>query len=133
MFSQPVQFRTLEKCTVRMGPEKSDAKVGEFPKGAVIEVVLQTKNSLGIEVFQTITAPKNAKTRAANGGWVKSRNASNNKLLLERVVVGLNPEAIGEPEITEEVTEGDAGKYPAGRSAEYVGLTLQQIKDKAAA
>ena len=57
MFFEPVKFQTLEKCTVRMGPEKTDPKVGEFPRGVVIDVVLQTKNSIGIEVFQTISAP----------------------------------------------------------------------------
>ena len=79
-FEPPIKFRVLHNSTIRKGMEKEDAANGEHPKGAVIEVVQEKKNSLGLTIYKTITPAKGKK----NGGWVKLET-SKGKLQLERV------------------------------------------------
>ena len=80
VFDELVQFKVLAACTVRMGPEKDDTKVGEYSKGTVIDVVQEVINFKGITTYQSITAVKGKQT----GGWVKLET-SKGKTLLERI------------------------------------------------
>ena len=80
VFDEPQQYRVLASCTVRTGPEKDDDKVGEYSKGALIDVVQEVTNWKGITCFQTITPAKGQ----LMGGWVKLET-SKGKVLLERV------------------------------------------------
>jgi hypothetical protein len=75
-----VKYMVLASATVRDGPESSSNKLGEHQKGDVIEVVAEQKNSDGLEVLKTTTAPAGS----ASGGWVKMKT-SKGKLLLERI------------------------------------------------
>ena len=79
-FQPPIKFRVLADSTIRKGPEKEDATNGEHSKGAIIEVVEQKTNAMGLTVYKTIT-PADGKKK---GGWVKLET-SKGKLLLERL------------------------------------------------
>ena len=79
VFDEPLQFKILASCTVRMGPEKDDKKVGEHSKGTVIDVVQEVTNWKGITTYQTVTPAKGQ----LMGGWVKLET-SKGKVLLER-------------------------------------------------
>ena len=87
-FEKPIKYRVLADSTVRKGPEKTDDKIGEHPRGTIIDVIQKVSNSRGIVSFQTITPPKGM----AIGGWVKLKT-SKNKLLLEL----LADEQVSEP------------------------------------
>ena len=80
VFDELVQFKVLATCTVRMGPEKDDTKVGEYSKGTVLDVVQEVINFKGITTYQSITPVKGKQT----GGWVKLET-SKGKTLLERI------------------------------------------------
>ena len=73
-------YRVLASATVRESPDATSKKVGEFKKGAVIDVVHAQTNAQGVTVFQTVTVPSGKK----RGGWVKPET-SKGKPLLERV------------------------------------------------
>ena len=76
----PGMYRVLASATVRESPDATSKKVGEFKKGAVIDVVHAQTNAQGVTVFQTVTVPSGKK----RGGWVKPET-SKGKPLLERV------------------------------------------------
>lgn len=80
VFDEPQHYKVLATCTVRTGPEKDDAKVGEYSKGVLIDVVQEVTNWKGITCFQTITPAKGQRS----GGWVKLMT-SKGKILLQRV------------------------------------------------
>jgi hypothetical protein len=78
---EPVKYSVRSASTVREGPESSSRKVGEHPKGTVIEVAHEQSNSAGVRVVYTITPPPGTKF----GGFMKVAS-SKGKPLLERVV-----------------------------------------------
>ena len=77
-------YDVLAAATVRAGPESSSNKLGEFKKGAVIEVVNETVNN-GLTVVQTTTVPDGA----SGGGWCKLKTSKGKLLLSKRA-----PEAV---------------------------------------
>ena len=92
-YDPPIEFKVLSSCTVRMGPDKIDKKLGEYKKEAVLAVIQERTNSNGITSYWTTTAGKGL----PSGGWVKL-NDSKGKVLLERKE--LKPSA-AEPELAE--------------------------------
>ena len=73
----PVKFLVLATCTVRDGPDASTVKVGEHKQGDNIHIVQEARNSDGLKVYQTITAPEGAN----RGGWVKLKTSKGKELL----------------------------------------------------
>ena len=79
-YEEPVRYQVLAKATVRDGPESSSTKVGEYPKGSVIEVAHEQSNASGLRVMFTITPPPGS----SRGGFVKLES-SKGKVLLEKL------------------------------------------------
>jgi hypothetical protein len=65
------KFRVLAKCTVREGKDGDSTKLGEYTKGAIIDVVEEGVNDAGLAVVRSVTALPNG----ALGGWVKVKTA----------------------------------------------------------
>ena len=74
------KYRVTAKCTVREGKSGESTKVGEYPKGAILDVVEEAVNNKGLAVVRTTTLTRSG----AMGGWVKMRTAKG-KLLLEKL------------------------------------------------
>jgi hypothetical protein len=74
-----LQYKVLAASTVRIGPETSSTKVGEFKAGTLIDVVQEAVNSDGLKVVHTITAAPGPK--GVMGGWVKIQTSKGKQLL----------------------------------------------------
>lgn len=85
--SEPVEYVVLAAATVRKGQGSTTEKVGEHSKGRVIRVIRVSVNSDGLAVMETITEP---------AGWVKLKT-SKGKLLLERLLPGVNDMKVSSP------------------------------------
>ena len=72
-----VKYRVLAKCTVREGKNADSAKVGEYKKGMMLDVVEESSNRTGLVVVKTT----NTTDTGARGGWVKIRTAKGKRLL----------------------------------------------------
>eukprot|EP01043_Picozoa_sp_COSAG02_P022485 COSAG02_NODE_1170_length_14123_cov_9.614946_10_plen_761_part_00 len=74
------KYRVLGKCTVREGKSGETTKLGEYPKGTILDIVEEAVNANGLAVVRTTTRTGSG----ALGGWVKIRTAKG-KLLLEKL------------------------------------------------
>ena len=113
----PVAFKVLNSCTVRMGPERTDKKLGEYNRGTVLKMIQERTNSKGITSFRTNTPTKGVPA----GGWVKL-NDSKGKVLLEHMETRA-PAAQPKPE-----SEPEPQSQPEVKAAEASGGSLVRYK-----
>ena len=73
------KYKVLAKCTVREGKEGESIKVGEYPKGTVLDVREESTSKAGLAVVHASTRTASG----AMGGWVKVKTAKG-KLLIEK-------------------------------------------------